>query len=670
MNPYEPAVFAAILALALFLFLRRLYRLLALLLLGKGENRFDRLRARFKGMLAYGFGQIKVIEVPFGINHFILFWGFITLFLVNIEFVISGVFPRFSLDFIGTLPYGIFRSAADVMSLVVLCAVIVALVRRIFFRPPHIDLTRDSLLVLLTVALLMVAYFGLNVTEICAGRNPGTYLPVSRLLAGFFAGAIGPSSLCLYGRLFWWIHAIVFLAFLDYIPWSKHLHILTSLPNCFFRSFTFPATLPRMIFRRGLPFGVSSVVQFSWKDLLDFFSCSECGRCQEACPAHNTGKVLNPKQVILQGKRNLFVNGAGILASRPSDTLGEAGQEVLTVKPLIGEGDCSISPRAIWDCTTCGACVERCPILIEQFPKLLSMRRHLVMEKVDFPAEILPFFENIEQRSNPWGIAPSERGKWAAGLDIPLFSKDREFEYLLYVGCVGSFDRRMRQVCLALVNILRKAWVSFGILATEERCCGETMRRLGNEYIFEEMAKENTEIFRQKGIRKIITLCPHCFNTFNNDYRAYGADFEVFHNTQVMDMLLRQGRMRMEKGLEGERILLHDSCYLGRYNGIYEEPRRLLEAAWGRKPYEMKRRLNRSFCCGAGGGRMWMEEREGTRINLERTREALQSGPSIIATACPYCLTMFEDGLKDEHMQDRVRVLDVSELVDLSARQA
>lgn len=669
MNPYEPAIFAIIFAVALVLFLRRVYQLFALLLLGKGENRFDRLWTRFRGMLTYGFGQIKVVEAPFGMNHFVLFWGFVILFLVNVEFLISGVFPRFSLNFIGFTPYELLHGTADIMALVVLCTVIVALLRRTFFRPPYIDPTVDSFLILVAVGLLMAVYFGANATEICAGRKTGASMPVSSAISRLITGMSDTASLCLYARAFWWIHALIFLAFLDYIPWSKHLHILASLPNCFFRRFSFPAALSRMIFRKGERFGVSKVVHFTWKDLLDFLSCSECGRCQAACPAYDTGKTLNPKRIILQGKRNLFSNGAKILASRPFDTIGQAPDNIDPAVPLIGEGSAGISPQAIWECTTCGACVEQCPILIEQFPKLLFLRRHLVMEKVEFPEEILPFFENMEQRSNPWGIAPSDRGRWAADLDIPRFSKNGTLDYLFYVGCVGSFDARMRRVCLSVVNLLRKAGLSFGILADQERCCGETVRRLGNEYVFEQMAKENMILFKRLGVRKIITLCPHCFNTFAHDYQAYGAEFEVFHHTQVIDMLLTQGSIKVEKKFNEKRIVLHDSCYLGRYNGIYEEPRRLIKAASGREPFEMARRRNRSFCCGAGGGRMWMEERSKTKINVARTREALRTSPSIIATSCPYCLTMFEDGLKDEHAQDRTQVLDVSELIDTCASQ-
>ena len=661
MTEAESVIFALLLAFSLALFLRRVYTLFAMVLLGKGENRFDRLGQRFKGMLYYGFLQRRVIEEPFGMNHFFLFWGFVILFLVNVEFVMAGLFPRFTLGFIGFVPYCALRFLADIMSLLVLCAVLIAMVRRVFFRPPHIEITVDAFIVLTTAGLLMIAYFGLNVADFGLGLTSCSFMPVSLFLAKVIKTP-DTGTLYLLSRFFWWAHACLFLFFLDYIPYSKHLHIITSLPNCFFRSFQFVSTLPRMAFKKDVTFGVSKVVQFTWKDLLDFLSCTECGRCEAACPAHNTGKVLNPKRVVLNGKKNLFVNGSSILASRPFDTIGSAGEGVEMDTPLIGEGPASVSTDAIWACTTCGACTEKCPVFIEQFPKLLWMRRHLVMERAHFPQELTSFFENIEQRSNPWGIAPSERAKWAQGLDVDIFSPEKGHEYLLYLGCVGSFDSRMKSVSSALVQILKSAGVTFGVFGAEERCCGDAMRRLGNEYIFEKMAGEYVGIFKKRGVKKVVTLCPHCYSTLKNDYRDYGADFEVFHHTEIIDAILKKGTVELPDAFKDERVVIHDSCYLGRYNNIYDQPRSVIEAITKAKPLEMEKRRRESFCCGAGGGRMWMEETSGTRINRERTKQALKHKPTVIATCCPYCMTMFEDGIKDENLQEKVRVMDIAEI--------
>jgi Fe-S oxidoreductase len=489
-----------------------------------------------------------------------------------------------------------------------------------------------------------------------------SWIPISHALSNLFA-TTAPETTHLLARIFWWIHALVLLFFINYLPYSKHLHILTAIPNCFFRSFSFVTTVPRMVFKKGLTFGTSKVVQFSWKDLFDFLSCTECGRCEAACPAHNTDKPLNPRQVIHEGKLNLLANGKVILSSRPADTLASAPQDASMAIPLINGREESVSTDAIWACTTCGACMVKCPVFIEHVPKIVEMRRHLVMEKADFTEELIGFFENSEQRFNPWGIAPTDRAKWAQELDVKILADGAEVEYLFYVGCAGAFDSRNRQVTTAVTTILNAANLSWGILGTEEKCCGDSLRRLGNEYVFDQLVRDNIEIFKKYGIKKIITYCPHCFNTLKNDYKQFGADFEVIHHTQLIHALIKQGKITL-KGNANGRTVIHDSCYLGRYNEIYKEPREILKgASQGNAPLEMQRRGQESFCCGAGGGRMWMEELIGKRIYLERTQEALKTNPSTIAVSCPYCMTMFEDGIKDEKEQDNVKVKDIAEIV-------
>ena len=631
--------------------------------LGRWENRFDHLWSRFKGMCLYAFVQLRVVSEKFGINHFCLFWGFMVLALVNAQFFIAGVFPRFSFSFLGTIPYGIILFLADIMSLVVIACVVIAVIRKVFFRPPHIEASADAFFILAMVASLMVAYFGLHACEIQLGEvSMASWMPISNGLSNFFANTSSEAT-HVYARIFWWMHALVLLFFLNYLPYSKHLHILTAIPNCFFRSFSFVSTVPRMVFKKGNDFGVSKVVQFSWKDLFDFLSCTECGRCEAACPAHNTQKPLNPKQVIHEGKLNLLANGKVILSSRPADTLASAPPDATMAIPLINGREESVATDAIWACTTCGACMVKCPVFIEHVPKIISMRQHLVMEKARFSQELIGFFENSEQRFNPWGIAPTDRAKWAQDLDIKILSEGAEVEYLFYVGCAGAFDSRNRQVTTALTSILKAANLSWGILGNEEKCCGDSQRRLGNEYVFDKLARDNIGIFNKYGVKKIITYCPHCFSTLKNDYKQFGADFEVIHHTQLIHSLITQGKIAL-KGSANGKTVIHDSCYLGRYNQIYNEPREIIKAAsQGTAPMEMQRCGQESFCCGAGGGRMWMEELIGKRIYLERTQEALKTNPSTIAVSCPYCMTMFEDGVKDEKAQDRVKVKDISEIV-------
>jgi Fe-S oxidoreductase len=345
-----------------------------------------------------------------------------------------------------------------------------------------------------------------------------------------------------------------------------------------------------------------------------------------------------------------------LLGGRPDKDKYAPGQS------LIGAGEGSVSEEAIWSCTTCGACMAACPVFIEQMPKIVKMRRHLVQMKSSFPEELLNLFENMEGRSNPWGIAPTDRTKWYATLDVKPFDADTT-EYLLYVGCAGSFDSRQKHVTVALATILDAAGVSWGILGKEELCCGDSLRRLGNEFVFDRMAKQNVQLFKEKRITKVITQCPHCFTTLKNDYRQYGLELEVIHHSELIDSLITSGRLKLNRKVsELGKIAIHDSCYLGRHNDVYEPPRRVIAAATGSAPVEMERNFENSFCCGAGGGRMWMEEQQGTRINLNRIEEALKNDPDTLCVSCPYCLTMFADGLKDLQA-DRTQVKDIAEVV-------
>ncbi|HUJ69467.1 MAG TPA: (Fe-S)-binding protein [Syntrophorhabdales bacterium] len=655
-------IFALLFLAALVLFVRRVYLLFAMVLLGQGENRLDRLKARLQSLMVYGFGQRRVVQKAFGVNHLLLFWGFIVLQLfVNIEFIARGFFPSFTLTFIGRTPYRFMMTSADITSGIVLIVALIAIIRRAAFRPWYIEGKAGAYVILILVALLMVGDLGIHAASIAMGAEAGALFPVSRLLAGPLLSLSSGTSTAILLSIFWWLHGLVLIGFICYIPYSKHLHILTALINCFFRRLSFPNTLSRLAFLKGGVFGVSTVIQLTWKDLLDLFSCTECGRCASVCPATATGKVLNPMEVILEGKENLETNGMGILRQRSFDSLERADEKTAVTLPLIGEsGKGQIRPEAAWDCTTCGACVEKCPVFIEQFPKLLKVRRHLVMEEVDFPPELVTLFENVEQRSNPYGIAPSERDKWAGPLDIPLISKEYPTDYLLFVGCVPSFNPRMRSVLAAISEILKMGGVSFAILGKQEPCCGDPLRRTGNEYVFDRIVRANIGLFRTAGVKRIITFCPHCYNSFKNDYPAYGADFEVFHHTEMISPIL--AAMGPLPGAPEARVVIHDSCYLGRYNAIYEEPRQIIESACGSQAIDMDRTRGESFCCGAGGGRLWMHESRGERISSERTRQALAKEPSIIATSCPYCLMMFEDGLKDEGSQGPVRAMDVSEL--------
>src|SRR6185369_2955064 len=550
----NPTVFAPLLTASLLLFAWSCYRRMSLVTLGAEDDRFSNPGARIGAALRYAFGQKKVLSRPFGFNHAVIFWAFLILDFANGEFLIHGIFPGVSLSLLPPAMYGVLAFLFDVVSLLALLAVGIAVVRRIV-NPPYPDArTGEAFAILGMIALLMLAFFGMHGAEISLGMETAAgYMPVSRFLAARFS-SFDPAALHNIAVFSWWIHAVVLLAFMNYLPFSKHMHILTAIPNCFFRGLEKPNTQPREEFTEGKRFGVGSVDDFTWKDLLDTFSCTECGRCQTACPAAATGKPLNPRQIVHTIKTNL-------LANAPLLKKGERPQI-----PLIGEtGEGANSEEAIWSCTTCGACMEACPVLIEQMPKIVKMRRHLVEMEAHFPVELLSLFENIEGRSNPWGIAPSERSKWSAQLEVKQFEAGKT-EYLFYVGCAGAFDSRNKQVTVALAAILDAAGVSWGILGRDEKCCGDSLRRLGNEFAFDRIATENVQVFRERGVTRVITQCPHCFSTLRNDYRQYGLELEVIHHSEFINRLLKEGKLKLNREVTGlGTIMYHDSCYLGRH---------------------------------------------------------------------------------------------------------
>ncbi|MBU5637564.1 (Fe-S)-binding protein [Geomonas sp. Red69] len=655
----EHVIFIAILSLSLSAFAFSCYRRLALVSVGKNEYRFDRPLDRLREMLVYAVGQKRVVSRPFGLNHGVIFWAFLVLALANLEFLVSGIFPAVSFALLPAPLHGALLFLFDICSLAALVAVAVAALRRTVNPPFEGARTFEAYLILSMIATLMLAYFVVNGVRIAQGMLPGTTAtPVSNLVARLIMATPAAGALEQTGNVFWWIHAVVLLGFMNFLPYSKHMHILTAIPNVFLRSMGKCNSQEREAFQEGNSFGAATVERLSWKDLLDSFSCTECGRCQQACPASSTGKTLNPREMIHAIKENLLQNGAVI------DKLSGDLQAERCVS-LIGDGKKgNTKARALWSCTSCGACMEACPVFIEHLPKIVKMRRHLVQMEASFPEELLNLFENMEQRSNPWGMAPSERSKWSSQLNLRPFEAGKT-EYLLFVGCSGAFDARNKQVSVALTRVLDAAGVSYGVLGKEEKCCGDSVRRLGNEYLFDQMAKETVQQFLSKGVTKVITQCPHCFTTLKNDYRQYGLELEVLHHSELIDRLLREGRLTPARSAETGRVVLHDSCYLGRHNDVYEAPREVLRKATGREVLEMGRNRENAFCCGAGGGRMWLEEHEGTPINRSRVQEALAQQPVTVCVSCPFCMTMFEDGIK-EVAGSTTQVKDIAEVVALS----
>jgi Fe-S oxidoreductase len=651
----SPLIFATLLILASFVFVFSCYRRLCLISLGSQEDRFSEPQRRILATLRYAFGQLRVIARPYGFIHLALFWSFLVLLIANSEFILQGLFPSISLALLPAPIHHGLLLLIDLVSLLTLIAVTVAALRRLLFPPDYLGTkyasarSPQAFFILACIAILMFASLTMNGVVIAAGGDAAlaSWQPVAAQIAALFSGS---SHLAELHGIAWWLHAFVLLGFLCFLPQSKHMHILTAIPNCYFSSLERPNSQSREAFSVDNPCGAGQVDLLSWKDLFDSFTCTECGRCQSVCPAHLTGKPLNPRGVVHDIKENLVANGPALLR-------GEGAAQ-----SLIGtEGEGSVAPDALWSCTTCGACLAACPVLIEQMPKIIKLRRHLVQEKAQFPEELLNLFENMEQRSNPWGIAPSERTKWSGQLGDRTF-KPGETEYLFFVGCAGAFDNRNKHVTVALATIMDAAGVSWGMLGKEEQCCGDSVRRLGNEFVFERMAKANVSLLKEKKVTKIVTQCPHCFNTLKNDYKQYGLEIEVLHHSQLIDQLAKTGRLKLPQQSGQGKVIFHDSCYLGRHNDTYEAPRAVLQAATGRLPGEFGRNRENGFCCGAGGGRMWLEEQSGFRINLERVKEAMAQQPDTLCVSCPYCMTMMEDGLKDLGLGDKVRVKDIAEV--------
>ena len=461
----------------------------------------------------------------------------------------------------------------------------------------------------------------------------------------------------------WWVHFFIVLGFIIYIAYSKLLHIFITPVNIFMRNTTEnPAPLkaiPPEMFETAETFGIHKLEEYSWKDLFDTEACMRCGRCVAVCPAFNTDKPLLPRDVIqnlrthLENKAKIAINDKGKARIIPDEEY--KGPE------LIGD---VIEKDAIWSCTTCMACVEACPAYISQFPKLIDLRRYLAMMESDFPEEVQAVFRGMENNSNPWGIGAHIRADWAKDLDVPLMSQKGEAEYLFYVGCAGAFDELNKKVAVALARIFNAAGLDYAILGTEEGCCGDSARKIGNEYLYQSLAMTNIELFNGYNVKKIITMCPHGYNTIKYDYKELGGNYEVYHYTEILDDLIKSGKLALKNPVEGLGTMsYHDSCYLGRYNKVYDQPRNILNALNAGKLVEMTSHHEKSLCCGAGGGRMWMEETLGTRINQKRTKEAIDAGVKTICTAYPFCYTMLSDGIKELEKGGEMQAVDIAQLV-------
>jgi Fe-S oxidoreductase len=707
-------IYALVLAAALAAFAWTLRRFGRLLAAGRPESRTDRVGDRLQSVWAYFFGQKKVVEKttlparrwPRFVSamgskyHFVIFWGFIIITVGTGETLVQGLLPSFSLA--GVLGAGIgegIYTAIDVCVLLVLLVIGFAVFRRTVLRPRLIPMSRDAAAILGAIAALMITHLGIHGLRGVAEGAPEEGYPISGALTAALAG-LPRATAGMLSEASWWAHVVVVLLFLNYLLYSKHSHILAALPNIYFRELGQRGVMPKLNMEAD-DIAATGVVQewkdFTWKSLLDGYACTECARCTNFCPAYNTGKPLSPMQVIHDVRDDMRTRmpdrgPLDVLIDRFQHGSPAGDNATDTVMPLIGG---RTTEDVLWACTTCGACQEVCPVFIDHPTKIIQMRQNLVLVQEKVPSDLARTFTNLERNGNPWGIGADKRMDWAEGKNVPTLDEKPDAEYLLWVGCAGAYDDRIKKQTLALVDILREGGVDFAVLGLEEGCTGDPARRSGNEMLYQMEAQQNIETMNAKKVKKVVTACPHCLHTIKNEYPQLGGNYEVRHHTQLIRELIATGKIAIDKtgaaalGSNGSApaadaggakagdghaaggVVLHDPCYLGRWNGEYDAPRAVLDAlpAGPEGRQELPRNRQHGFCCGAGGGRMWMEEKIGTRVNHNRVDEVLASGASTVATACPFCTIMLHDGVQDRNAGDKVTVLNVSELVAKSMKR-
>jgi Fe-S oxidoreductase len=589
-------------------------------------------------------GQRKLLQrlVP-GLMHAAIFWGFIVLFPTIVIAAIAAVDRTATLPWLGHQSW--FAALADLFAVLVLLGVATAFAIRKLVRPARFEGSHlgEAELILALIAGVVLTLLLWHGARIAAGLNewPAGWSPVSDGLSHLF-GSGEAARVC--ERLFVWAHLAIVVSFLVYLPYSKHVHIATAAPNVFFGRTRRLGRLEPLRFdvaEDELRFGAGTVADLTWKEVLDVVSCTECGRCQDACPAWATGKALSPKLLVMGLRDQLLAEGQASL---------DGGE----LTPLVPN---AVSDEVVWDCVTCGACIEACPVSIEHVDHIVDLRRHLVMVESRFPAEAEPMLRDVERASNPWGKPQTERAAWADGLGVRVLAPgDPAPELLYWVGCAASFDERARRSAESTVKLLQAAGVDVAILGPREACTGDPARRMGNEYVFQAFAEQNVSTLNEAGVTKVVASCPHCFNTLANEYPDFGGRFEVVHHTELLAELVRDGALAPQAG--GGSITYHDSCYLARHNDVREAPRELVAAVG--QPVEMPRHGRQTFCCGAGGAHMWMEERAGA-INEARVREAVETGAETLAVACPFCTVMLDDGVRATG--NELRVVDVATLL-------
>ncbi len=692
---------------------------------------------RIGSLMKFFFGQRKVMEESRSYHHLAIYWGFLVLTVASTEMFLTGMFGEwFDLGVIlGDTLYGFLRLGIDVMNAVVFVAIMYAFYRRLIAKPAFVPANLDAMLILGAITTLVLTHFGHHSWHMAAIGVADPMMPIARTLGqltglfsingGALTANVDPGWAHVAAEIHWWGHIVILLGFLNYLPFSKHIHVLGSGPNILLRHQGQRGAMPKLQLFDGAPddpdaaplmenWGVAKIEDFTWKSLIDNYACTECARCTAYCPAYATDKPLSPMHLIHDLKDEMKDRGnrvlelrslqaelgvdlpppaAGVEVMEPMD--GEPGfeawqktqekwealkndgahkekvdaietirAELEGMKPLVGG---RVDDETLWACTTCGACQEVCPVFIDHPLKILQMRTHIVLndESGRTPGELTSTFGNIENAGNPWGLPQEDRMQWADGLDVPTIEENPEAEYLLFVGCAGSYSDVSKKPTRALVRCLVAAGVDFAVLGTQENCTGDTLRRGGNEMAFQTIAQMNVDLMNELKVRKIIASCPHCFHTIANEYPQFGGNYEVIHHSKLLSHLMETGKLKVENPLDVRKVTYHDSCYLGRWNGMYDEPRAAIAAAVGGadKMIELGRNREHGFCCGAGGARMWMEEESDKRVNVNRTKEIVESGVDTVGVGCPFCKTMISDGMKHFDKDEEIAVMDIAEMI-------
>jgi Fe-S oxidoreductase len=639
---------------------------------GQPAARFDRPWERVRLVLKHAVAQRRTArELYAGLFHALLSYGFVVL---TIATTVVALDADFGTAIMRGRFYLYFQSfAVDLFGALVMLGVLMAAARRYLKRPRKLVYTDEAALILAAVFLMCLQGFLVEGWRIAATSDPwGAWSPFGHLVARVSLGLMSVETMRGAHAFTWWFHLATSFAFVAWLPYTKMVHVLTAPLNIYTANLgPMGAALKHIDFEKTESFGVNSLKGFTWKDLLDLDACTECGRCTAVCPAHAVGKELSPRDIILQlrdvmhgrpreafGLVSTNGDGAGLT---PADGEPTADVEASKPLPIIGTVPAT-SPAPLWQCTTCAACMEACPVFIEQMPKIVDMRRFLVMEEAEFPDSMQEAVMSLERRGHPFSGTQATRMDWAEGLNVRHAADAKDAEVLLWVGCGGALVERNQKVTRATAQLLEQAGVKFAVLGREEKCSGDPARRIGNEFLFEQLAQENVANLNRHHVKKVVTACPHCFNTFRNEYPHYGGRFEVFHHSEFLARLVEEGRLK-PLSESGRTVTFHDPCYLGRQNGVYDAPRTLVQISSRGNAVEMSRSRNNSFCCGGGGGMSFVDEPPDRRVNQERAREALATGADVLAVGCPFCMTMMEDGVGARKGDRDMKVMDVAELL-------